>query len=117
METVRVFEVTPFGVRNVTPSLIRKINAMILDAVFPAETVRRSLRFATKLFAGDTHNHIVNDATFAVETESGRTVEPGDSLCLRRKPFELSDEQRWRHSEPTCPGCIAIAQGLAARGY
>jgi hypothetical protein len=62
INTVRILEVTPFGTRNVTPSLMRRINALILDAVFPADTVRRSLHFATKLFAGDTHNHILNDA-------------------------------------------------------
>lgn len=116
LSTYRVLEVTPFGTRNITPKLQRKVNALILGVVFPADTVRRSLRFATKLIAGNTFNHIVNDATFGVALiERKRSIEPGESLCARRRWLD-SKSERGKRSKPTCPGCVAIAQGLAARG-
>jgi hypothetical protein len=74
------------------------------------ERVRAFLPFLTTIKLGNTHRHLVNQGVWPIVTET-RVVHEGETLCRRRGalyPMHL-------YPADPCPGCLAIAQGLAAR--
>ncbi len=77
------------------------------------EELYRYLPFAVSLKQGSTHEHIVNESVYPVQTEV-RTVYQGESLCGRRRAF-LDHKYAQRKHYTACPGCLAIGRGIAVR--
>jgi hypothetical protein len=74
------------------------------------DRVHKYLPFAVKVVDGDTKHHIVNDSVYPVKTET-RTVADGEPLCGRvGQLYRVNSGAR-----QNCPGCLAIARGLAVR--
>jgi hypothetical protein len=74
------------------------------------DRVHKYLPFGISVKSGENFNHIINEGIYSVRTES-RVVREDESLCGRQ-----SDRYgRKDSSKGTCPGCIAIARGLAVR--
>ena len=76
--------------------------------------VQSFLKFNTSLGGGKHYVHIVSQSAFPVET--GRhVITQGETLCARR----LDTIPLWSNPRQgegaTCPGCLAIAKGIAAR--
>ena len=72
------------------------------------DIVHKYLPFPTRPMSGINHNHIVNDGVYPVQTER-RTVRDGETLCGKH-------DKLWAGLRPEdCPGCLAIARGLAVR--
>jgi hypothetical protein len=73
------------------------------------DVVHKYLPFPTRKAAGHTHNHIVNDGVYPVQTEK-RTIRDGETLCGRFGSLLVNETM-----DSDCPGCFAIARGLAVR--
>lgn len=78
----------------------------------PAHKIHQYLRYAIKIKAGRDYNHILNDSIYDIDLDiQGRTVVEGEALCGRFDTRYHAIDQ----SMEICPGCIAIARGLAVR--
>jgi hypothetical protein len=73
------------------------------------DRVHKYLPFPTLKRAGDHYEHLINDSIYPIELERF-VIREGESLCRRAEPFFA----RARANSP-CPGCFAIAKGLAVR--
>jgi hypothetical protein len=88
--------------------LLREIEVSEMVKTIPFDKVYKYLPFPIETARGNNFVHIVNASAYAVVTER-RTVDVGQPLCGR-----FSRRGGWDVTKP-CPGCLAIAQGLAAR--
>lgn len=73
--------------------------------------IHKYLPFAIRIMEGSTKKHIVNDSVYAVQTEK-RNVADGEPLCGRVGDLYIPHGYS---SHIPCPGCLAIARGLAVR--
>jgi hypothetical protein len=84
----------------------------------PFDKVHHYLPFATVKRVGTDHIHIVNDSVYPIETERN-TISMGQTLC-KRSPYAKTSltsmmDDTDVNDYTACPGCLAVAQGLAVR--
>jgi hypothetical protein len=85
-----------------------RLEREVLKGSIADSAVQKLLPFQTTIEAGSTKYHIVNASAYVVETNS-HTIYEGQTLCKR------SGERAWptyRHTQPTCPGCLAKAKAI-----
>jgi hypothetical protein len=104
-----MFIVTPNGViidAQEYARIITRLAFKVLKSSIEDKDIQRLLPFQTSLELGN-HVHIVNESAYAVETKY-HVITDGDTLCARggRPRGTVTG------TAPTCPGCLAKAQGI-----